>query len=310
MSTVVAQQDRSGESRAAALNPELFDALRASLEQRLDMLSQPHGPTPSRVEAAARYALLAPGKRIRPMLTLLAAQQFGAESQAAADAACAIEMVHAASLILDDLPCMDDAALRRGRATTHRVHGEAAAVLAAVALMNRAFAVLAAAPKALAAEEQLAQVTRLSAAIGAEGLIGGQEADLAERADYDCLEAVDALNHRKTGVLFALALEFGARCAGAPPASIAQMHAAGVHLGLAFQTLDDLLDQTRASAELGKDANKDAQKPSVVSLAGLEAARQRVRRELDAALAKVDAAGGASDALRAYLEAAFGPAWA
>jgi len=308
MTTVLADVQRLRARRLEAWDDSLFESLRSAVEARLDSLSQPAGGRESRVESAVRYALLAPGKRIRPLLGVLSALQLGAAEEAALDAAYAIEMVHAASLILDDLPCMDDAEMRRGRPATHRVYGEAAAVLAAVALLNRAFAVLAAAD-ALPAREQLAQVGRLAAAIGAEGLIGGQEADLAERAGYDCCDKVDALNHRKTGVLFALALEFGARCAGAGAATVESMRQAGVHLGLAFQTLDDLLDQTRASAELGKDANKDAQKPSVVSLAGLEAARLRVRRELEAALACAAEAGGDPDPLRAYLEAVFRPAW-
>lgn len=283
------------------------EALRSLIEARLDALTAARGRE-TVVESAARYALLAPGKRIRPILALLAANQFGAPNTAALDGACAIEMVHTASLILDDLPCMDDAKLRRGRPATHCAFGEAPALLAAMALLNRAFAVMADAQSEQCPKERLAQISRLSAAIGAEGLIGGQEADLGERRDYDRCEEVDALNHRKTGVLFALALEMGARSAGAAPEAIAAMREAGVRLGLAFQTLDDILDKTGAADALGKDANKDADKPSIASLEGLEAARLRAQREVEAALQLAAGAGGSVGPLRDYLECMFAAA--
>jgi len=282
----------------------LFGAVLAQIEQRLLALCGPAGG--EGVAAAQSYALLAPGKRVRPMLTVLAARQHGAESATALDPACALEMVHTASLILDDLPCMDDALLRRGRAATHRVFGEAASLLAAVGLLNRGFGVLALTEAPVAA--RIAMVERLSAAVGPDGLVGGQEADLGERASYlDCAD-VDALNQRKTGALFVAAMEMGALAAGADVAAVRRMARAGAHVGLAFQTIDDLLDCTRRTEELGKDANKDQGKPSVVSLAGMEAARARVQHDLERAVAAARDAGGDSGDLEAYLGLLFAQA--
>lgn len=284
--------------------------LRQSIEQRLAQLSIAESGAATRmVSQAMGYALLAPGKRVRPVLTLLSClQQSGQQTAHAAlalDIACAIEMVHTASLILDDLPCMDDAALRRGLPTTHRAHGEAAALLASIGLLNRAFAVLAQAP-GLTPAQRIALVARLAAAIGEDGLIAGQALDLRERNGFRGTEAVDALNRLKTGSLFAAAMEFGAICAGADGARIEAMAQAGLHIGLAFQTMDDLLDQTRAAAELGKDANKDSNKPSIVSLNGQDAARQRVLMDLEEAMRLAAAQGGSIENLRAYLSDLFG----
>ena len=292
-------------SRAHSLPMQDLSRVTELLHARLDAL----WPTASSgaggaVEQAARYALLAPGKRVRPLLALAACLEYGGALELALDAACAVEMVHAASLILDDLPCMDDAQMRRGRPATHRAFGEAAGLLAAIALLNRAYAVIAAEPR-LPPEVRLGLIARLSAAIGPEGLVGGQAADLHERPGYQRCEAVDELNRRKTGALFAAALELGARCAGASDASAALMGAAGERLGLAFQTIDDVLDQTEASAALGKDANKDQGKPSVASLAGLAEARARARQEIEAALAQTREAGARGGVLAAYLTEAF-----
>lgn len=279
----------------------LIVSLRQSVEQRLVQLSAPdEGAATRMVAQAMSYALLAPGKRVRPVLTLLACVQEGGEAGAALEGACAIEMVHTASLILDDLPCMDNAALRRGLPTTHRAHGEAAALLAAIGLMNRAYALLANA-KGLEQQQRVALIARLTAAVGVDGLIDGQALDLRERIGFRAIEAIDELNRLKTGALFAAALEFGAICAGADEAHMEKLGRAGLHIGLAFQTMDDLLDQTRASADLGKDANKDSNKPSIASLDGQEAARRRVRFDLEQALVLASARGGSIEPMRAFL---------
>jgi geranylgeranyl diphosphate synthase type II len=289
-------------SVSAGAEPLWLAAMRTQIEQKLAALCG--AGTDVGVAAAQCYALLAPGKRVRPVLTLLAARQHGADLAAALEPACAVEMVHTASLILDDLPCMDDAQLRRGRPATHRVYGEAAALLAAVGLLNRAFGLLAHSP-GLAPEVRIALAACLSAAVGQEGLVGGQEADLAERVRYRECADVDALNRRKTGALFAAAMEIGARAAGAGAAASARMAQAGAHVGLAFQTVDDLLDCTRRAEELGKDANQDVGKPSVVSLAGLEAARSAALRDLQDARAAARASGGDSAPFEAFLDATF-----
>lgn len=298
--------ERIGEdAQAGALQ---LAALRQSIEQRLVQLANPEGGAATRmVSQAMNYALLAPGKRVRPVLTLLACTQMGGQPTKALDGACAIEMVHTASLILDDLPCMDDAQLRRGLPTTHRAHGEAAALLAAIGLLNRAYAVLAHA-FGLQPPQKIALLARLTAAVGVDGLIDGQALDLRERVGFRGIEAVDELNRLKTGSLFAAALEFWTICAGAEDFRVEAMGQAGLRIGLAFQTMDDLLDQTHAAAQLGKDANKDGAKPSIASLGGQDEARLRVRQDIAAALELAAAQGGKTEPLRAYLLNLFGTA--
>ena len=243
---------------------------------------------PAVLRDAISYTLLSPGKRLRPTLTLLAAEHFGRADPdgaraAALDAGCAIEMVHAASLILDDLPCMDDAAVRRGRPTCHLRFGEDMAVLAAVALLNQAYATLAAAP-GLPAATRLSLVAQLSAAVGLDGLVAGQARDLRERASVDDAAPLHDINRQKTGVLFVAAVEAGAAAAGATGARLDGARAFAAALGEAFQILDDLMDATATPAAAGKDVRQDGKKPTVVSLVGAEAARAEMRRKLDAAL--------------------------
>jgi len=233
---------------------------------------------------AARYALLAPGKRLRPLLTLAAAAQFGGRPEDALDPGCAIEMVHAASLVLDDLPCMDDAALRRGRPTVHRAYGQDVAVLAAVALLARAFGVLAAA-EAIAPAARLRLTARLSEAVGFDGLSAGQTRDLRERDPGAELAAIERLNAQKTGVLFGLAAEAGALAAGASDGQAQAARRFGDRLGAAFQIRDDLFDLEGEAALLGKDVGRDGAKPTVVSRLGAAGARARLRAELEAGLA-------------------------
>lgn len=280
--------------------------LRSLIDERLAQLVAPAPSKATRIEAAMRYALLAPGKRVRPLIALLAAVQHGGVPEDALDAACAVEMVHCASLILDDLPCMDDAALRRGRPATHREFGEDAAMLAAIALLNRAYGVIAEDAR-IAPARRPALVACLSEAVGLQGLVGGQEADLRERAGYAERADVEELNRRKTGALFAAAAELGARAAGVSNEAALAMGRAGERLGVAFQTMDDVLDKTALSAETGKDCNKDAAKPSIVSLEGAEAARAAAQRDVEAAIAAVAACGGYSAPLQDFMGAMFQP---
>jgi geranylgeranyl diphosphate synthase type II len=255
---------------------------RSEIDRRLAELVPAVDGGAGRLSEAARYALLAPGKRLRPLLTMAATVQFGGSPEAALDAGCAFEMVHAASLILDDLPSMDDAVVRRGRASAHRVYGEDLAVLAAVALLARAFGVLGAA-EAIAPAGRLRLVGRLSEAVGFDGLSAGQTRDLHERDPGGGLPAVESLNAQKTGVLFALAAEAGALAAGASEDSAEAARRFGDRLGAAFQIRDDLLDLEGEAATIGKDVGRDGNKPTVVSLLGPEAARARAAAELQAA---------------------------
>ena len=274
--------------------------LRAQVDTRLaDLLAGAGGRAPAPLRDAVRYALLSPGKRLRPVLAMLAAEHFGAPGEgvaarrgvrAALDVGCAIEMVHAASLILDDLPCMDDAELRRGRPTVHRRFGEDMAVLAAVALLNQAYATAAAAP-GLPADARLDLVRALTGAIGFEGLVAGQARDLRERDTPTEATPLHELNRQKTGVLFIAAVEGGARAAGALDGRLDGARAFARGLGEAFQILDDLLDATGASEAAGKDVGQDGGKPTVVSLIGADGARAEMHRRLRSALDHLDDVG-------------------
>jgi geranylgeranyl diphosphate synthase type II len=253
---------------------------RDAVDRRLGELLPPGGPADPLVECG-RYALLAPGKRLRPLLTLTASAHFGGAPLAGLDTACAFEMVHAASLILDDLPCMDDAALRRGRPTAHLAYGQDVAILAAVALLSRAFGVVAGCG-ALTPAARASLVRRLSETVSFEGLSAGQALDLRERSVLQ-QGPLEQLNHRKTGVLFALSAEAGASAAGAGASEAAAAAAFGSHLGAAFQIRDDLLDVEGDPGSLGKDVGQDGGKATFVTVLGRDGARRRVADEIAAA---------------------------
>jgi geranylgeranyl pyrophosphate synthase len=264
------------------------EGLRLHVDRRLAELIPAPAEEPGRLGEAAHYALLAPGKRFRPLLTLLTAEAFGAPYAMALDVACAMEMVHAASLVLDDLPSMDDARLRRGRPTTHRVYGEADAILASVGLLTRAFGVIAAA-EGLSAEDRSDLVASLAEAVGFSGLVAGQALDLAERNRPRTVAELDALNHQKTGVLMMAAAEAGARIGGASEAARRELGEFARRIGLAFQIRDDLIDVEDGGDHVGKDVGKDAGMTTVVSALGPRAAVAAIEAHLgeaDAALAR------------------------
>jgi geranylgeranyl diphosphate synthase type II len=266
------------------------ETLRAAVDRRLAELAPPIGSAPDRLVEAVRYSLLAPGKRFRPMVTLLAAAECGAPEGAALDAACAFEMIHAASLILDDLPAMDDAGLRRGLPTIHRAFDEATAILAGVGLLNQAYAVIAADRK-LPGDLRAELVGRATEAVGFMGLIAGQARDLFDRDQLRDQAALDRLNHEKTGVLIIAAAQGGAMIAGAPEASVEALGQFARHIGLAFQIRDDLIDADGSVEAAGKDVGKDAAMATVVSTLGLSGARQAMEDHLAKASAALVRAG-------------------
>ena len=227
--------------------------------------------TGDRVQEAMVYTLHAASKRIRPVLTLLAAEVCGGATPAALPAACAMEMVHASSLILDDLPSMDDAAIRRGKAANHVVFGEAIAILAAFGLLGAAFGTIARSYEPPLASRMTAL---LSDAVGAEGLIGGQAADLLATDRQITFEMLERIHRGKTGALFSAAASSGALTAGAPGGSVAALQAFAKNLGLAFQIIDDLLDVEGDPAITGKAIREDAKKTTFVSFSGPAGARQ------------------------------------
>lgn len=224
-----------------------------------------------RVEEAMAYAVHAPAKRIRPVLTMLTAELCGGSGARAMTAACSIEMIHAASLILDDLPVMDDSPRRRGKPATHVAFGEAMALLAAFGLLSGAFSAI-----ARGYEPPLGSriAALLSDAVGAEGLIGGQAADLLATDQQITFETLERIHRGKTGALFSAAATAGAMTADAADDSIAALQAFAKNLGLAFQIIDDLLDVEGDPAITGKPVREDAKKTTFVSFSGPEGARQ------------------------------------
>lgn len=266
------------------------EALRAGVDRRLAELAPPVGSAPDRLVEAVRYALLAPGKRFRPMVTLLAAAEFGAPEGVALDAACAFEMIHTASLILDDLPSMDDAGLRRGLPTIHRTFDEATAILAGVGLLNQAYAVIAA-DHALSGPLRAELSARAAQAVGFSGLIAGQARDLFDREKLRDPAVLERLNHEKTGVLIIAAAQGGAAIAGASEPAIAAVGTFARHVGLAFQIRDDIIDAEASSETAGKDVGKDAAMTTVVSTLGLAGARETMDEHLAKATAALAGVG-------------------
>jgi geranylgeranyl diphosphate synthase type II len=248
---------------------------RASIEDALDQAVPPLGTAPALLHEAMRHTLLLPGKRIRGILVLAACDLFKGDREDAMPLACAVEMVHAASLILDDLPCMDNATLRRGKPVLHRVVGEANAILAAVALLNAAFGWIAGATR-LRERTRAEAASRLAAAIGSDGLVGGQVADLEATGSRLDLETLEFIHSHKTGALFLAAASLGALSAGAKAKDEDALLRYGKNLGLAFQITDDLLDYSGNPETTGKDAGLDRDRTTFVELSGIEGARRLV----------------------------------
>ena len=257
-----------------------FAGLEAALEERRRLVEDAlrrltvRGRAPA-VEAALEDSLFAPAKRLRPIVSLLVAEVFRGEARRVLPAACAVEMVHTASLILDDLPAMDDATSRRGRPACHVAHGEAAAVLAAFALLNRAYEILADGwPDGPEPAHRAALAGDLARAVGLDGMIAGQSEDLRLTDRTIDFQTLEFIHSRKTGALFTCAAALGAAGARASAAETAAVTAYAKNLGLAFQIVDDLIDVTGAAESAGKDVGKDLKKTTFVSFSGVEGARQ------------------------------------
>ncbi len=249
---------------------------------------------PPRLAEAIRYSLLAPGKRLRPAMVLMATEACGGEIERALGAAVAVEMIHAYSLVHDDLPAMDDDDLRRGRPTTHIQFDEAMAILAGDALQAEAFRVLA---ESISDPTLAIQaVTVLARAAGAAALVGGQVDDLAaESGGPRTLAHLEHIHRRKTGALFAASLELGAIIANATPLMRESLRDYARDLGLAFQVVDDLLDSTSSDTSLGKRAGKDADRGKLTypSLLGIEETRAKAMHLVDSARGHASVFGAA-----------------
>jgi farnesyl diphosphate synthase len=268
--------------------------VQARTEAALDRFLPADTTVPTKLHAAMRYTTLGGGKRVRPLLAFASGELFGASQDAVARAACAVEMIHAYSLVHDDMPCMDDDALRRGKPTVHVAYDEATALLVGDALQAQAFEVLAdiSATKADVAPARLVKMLRLLAeAAGSAGMCGGQAIDLDSVGLSLSLEELERMHQLKTGAMLRVSVLLGALCGKdlAPP----EFEALGAYsraIGLAFQVVDDVLDATEDSATLGKTAGKDAaaNKPTYVSILGLEPSKalaEQLRRQAHEALA-------------------------
>lgn len=269
-----------------------FDGLRRRIDAVLEHFSDFGPGCPESLKSAIRYSLLSPGKRLRPLLVLLAAEAAGADAgtassqesvEAALPAAAAVEMIHAYSLIHDDLPAMDDDDLRRGRPTCHKQFGEAMAILAGDALLTLAFEVISTgiAPRELAA----ACCGELARAAGATCLVGGQADDIEGQSAEVSLERLEAIHRRKTGAMIEVSLRLGGMIAGGDEPHLAALTEYGRCLGLAFQITDDLLDATGDEGDVGKRVGKDTTsgKLTFPALLGVEASRQRVDELINSA---------------------------
>lgn len=247
------------------------------------------------VEQSMAYTLLAPSKRVRPVLTLLSAELCGGTRGHALPVAAAVEMVHASSLILDDLPSMDDAPLRRGMQSNHLKFGEAIAILAAFALLNRAFGTIAESYDGPPAS-RLARL--FSEAIGPRGLVGGQAADLLATDTSITFEILERIHRGKTGALFVAAASAGALTADAEEGALGSLAAFAKNLGLAFQIIDDLLDVEGDPSVTGKATLADARKTTFVSFSGVAGARQLARELCETADRALQPFGRTADRLR------------
>ncbi len=280
-----------------------LDRAAKEVEQTLErVLPKPHG-LHSRIHEAMRYATFAGGKRLRPFLVLECAGLFDVFGEPANRAAAAIEVLHTYSLVHDDLPCMDDDDLRRGRPTTHKAFDEATAVLTGDGLLTIAFEILAGAETHPSAEVRCRLVTRLAEAAGCNGMIGGQMIDMVAAEKSFGPEEVILLQRLKTGQLFEFSCEAGAILAEAGPDHQERLRHYARDMGLVFQITDDLLDVTSTAEKTGKAVGKDQEhgKATLVSIYGIEGARAEAKKVADRAIAALEPYGPKAAALRELL---------
>ncbi|MEO7888098.1 MAG: polyprenyl synthetase family protein [Polaromonas sp.] len=262
-------------------------------------------PAPAGLGDAMRYAVLDGGKRLRPLLVMAACEAVQGNGQAALRAACAVELIHAYSLVHDDMPCMDNDVLRRGKPTVHVKFGQAQALLAGDALQALAFEFLTPEDASVDAVTQARLCRMLAQAAGFQGMAGGQAIDLASVGLPLNSAELHEMHRLKTGALLQASVMMGAACGTPTPAAQNALRDYGAAVGLAFQVVDDILDVTADSATLGKTAGKDAaqDKPTFVSLMGLENSRAYAQELLGKALRRLDDSGlGHTEALRALAD--------
>lgn len=280
----------------------MLDEARREVDARLDRAAERiRGETPGRLGEALAYALRSPGKRVRPALVLAAYRATGGSDPAVGGIAAAVEIVHTYSLVHDDLPCMDDDALRRGRPTSHVAFDVPTATRVGYLLVPVAAEELARAGEEMGLDA--ATVGRLASELfeagGIRGMVGGQWRDLEAEGRRLDLAGLQEVHGGKTGALIAASVVLGGIAAGAPPDRLEALRAFGTEIGLAFQVADDVLDATRTSEQLGKTAGKDAEvaKSTYVGLLGVSAAAEAARRHADRGVRALEVAGLADGAL-------------
>ena len=281
----VAESLRWDAARLAAWSEPLLARVEAALSEWVGI------DAPVQLGDAMRYAVLDGGKRLRPLLVLAASEAVGGHPEAALRAACSVELIHAYSLVHDDLPCMDNDVLRRGKPTVHVKFGEAGALLAGDALQALAFELLTPDGDGIAPGVQARLCRLLARAAGSLGMAGGQAIDLASVGIALDEPQLRHMHRLKTGALLQGSVEMGAACGDRlPPRALAALRDYGAAMGLAFQVVDDILDVVADSQTLGKTAGKDAasDKPTYVSLLGLDGAHARARELLTQALDALD----------------------
>ncbi|WP_106589449.1 polyprenyl synthetase family protein [Salsuginibacillus halophilus] len=266
----------------------MIETYKPEVEKRLfshvESKAMPHA-----LQEAMLYSLKAGGKRVRPLLTMAAADAYGRWTEEALDVACAVEMVHTYSLIHDDLPAMDDDDLRRGQPTNHKKFGEAHAILAGDALLTKSFQVLSQAGGPAAAAWKTEVTALLAQAAGAEGMVGGQIADIEGENRSLSLEELEYIHHHKTGELLAFAVQGGAIAAGAPAQDVQHLRAFSKEIGLVFQIKDDILDVEGDADVIGKPVGSDdgLNKSTYPGLLGLEGAKEKMNYHYDRALTEL-----------------------
>ncbi|MEJ2130668.1 MAG: polyprenyl synthetase family protein [Gammaproteobacteria bacterium] len=279
---------------------QYLDDVKRRVEAHLDeVLPSTSELAPALIEAI-RYSVLAPGKRLRPILAYATCEALGGDPELALTPGCALELIHAYSLIHDDLPAMDDDDLRRGRPTCHRAFGEATAILAGDALQPMAFELIAEAP-GLGMDERVAMITTVAKAVGPHGMVGGQSLDLSSEGQRLTAGRLEVLHGAKTGQLLRASVLVGALASGkADEAALERLARYGTALGLAFQVVDDILDVTGDVAVIGKTpgADEEAGKNTYPSLLTLEGARDKARILMGQALDAIEDFGPGVERLR------------
>ena len=280
-----------------------LDQCRQQVDRELDRCLA-RNTTSERLQETMRYSVLGGGKRVRPALCMAAARAMGSDESTALAPACALELIHAYSLVHDDLPAMDDDDLRRGRPTAHIAFDEASAILAGDALQTLAFALLSEAP-ALSDRQRVAMISELARASGHQGMVGGQAIDLESVGRQLSVEQLEAMHRHKTGALIEASVRLGALTSETvTERQLTNLTDYASALGLAFQVQDDLLDIEGDTEIIGKRQGSDVAKakPTYPALLGIDGARQHLARLLDEALGALESFGPEADTLRAMAD--------